>query len=571
MIKLLMFLIKYSRGIKRSRLTISFVILLGIISGSSNTALLALINRALTHSGSSRTFLYLGFIGLCSLLPVSRFVSEVLLIKLSSSTILDLRLQLSKEMLDAPLRTLEEMGAHRILAILTDDIPSITNAFVTIPVLFINTAIVITCFCYLGWLSWRVLLGVIVFVVISTVIYELQLIQAMRYFKLVREQWNSLFKHFRALTDGAKELKLHRERREAFLKDHLKVTAEVLRDYNVTGNTIQSRANCGGQALVFVLIGVLIFVLPSLGAISHETLIGYTLAMLYMMTPLQVILNTAPTLGRAKIAVDKVEEFGISLPSLKERTETGCLPKPAPWRQLELTNVSHSYHQESDGSSFMLGPLNLSFSPGEMVFLIGGNGSGKTTFAKLLIGLYVPEAGEIHLDREPVTDQTREHYRQYFSAVFSEFFIFETLLGIGGADVDERARSHLKRLHLDHKVEVKDGSLSTTALSRGQRKRLALLAACMEDRPFYVFDEWAADQDPIFKDIFYHELLPELRSRGKTILVISHDDHYYHVADRIVKLDYGKISYDRRCVSAEKSAERSLVRASPVILDGSGD
>jgi putative pyoverdin transport system ATP-binding/permease protein len=558
MTKLLVFLIRHSRGIKHSRLMIFSVISLGILSGISNTALLALINRALTQAAPSRTSLYLGFSGLCLFLPVSRFVSEVLLVRLSFSTILNLRLQLSRGILEAPLRTLEEMGAHRILAILTDDIPYIANAIITIPVLFINTSVVITCLCYLGWLSWKVLLGVICFVAIGVAVYESQLLKAMGYFKLVREQWNSLFEHFRALTEGAKELKLHCERREAFLKDHLKATAEVMHHYNVTGNTIQSMANCGGQALVFILIGLLIFVLPSLHIISHQTLIGYTLAMLYMMTPLQVILNTTPTLGRAGIAVNKVEEFGISLPPLEERGATPCLPKPpSSWKRLELTNVLHSYHQESDGGSFMLGPLNLSFSPGEMVFLIGGNGSGKTTFAKLLIGLYAPEGGEIRLDHEPVTNQTRERYRQYFSAVFSEFFIFETLLGINGTDVDARSHDYLKRLHLDHKVEVKDGKLSTTALSRGQRKRLALLAACLEDRPFYVFDEWAADQDPVFKEIFYHALLPELRARGKAVLVISHDDRYYPVADRIVKLDSGQISYDRRNIGAVATSQES--------------
>src|SRR6185369_2296345 len=139
---------------------------------------------------------------------------------------------------------------------------------------------------------------------------------------------------------------------------------------------------------------------------------------------------------------------------------------------------------------------------------------------------------------------SREQFRQLFSVVFSDFFLFETMLGLGDIDVDSRARQYIELLQLQHKVEVKDGKLSTLDLSQGQRKRLALLTAYLEDRTFYVFDEWAADQDPFFKEIFYLQLLPELKARGKTVLVISHDERYYYVADRFVKFDYGMIVLD---------------------------
>jgi putative ATP-binding cassette transporter len=569
MLKLLLFLINYSKGIKYSRLIIGLIIAAGIISGISNTALLALINSSLSKPDYSKTALPVAFIALCLLLPLSRLVSEIMLIKLSLNTMLDLRLQLSRRVLATPLRVLEQIGTHHVLAILTDDIPSITNALISIPALCINSAIVVACFAYLSWLSLKVLLGILCLVAIGVAVYELQIIKSLTYFRLVREQWNALFKHFRALTEGAKELRLHRERREAFLKEHLEVTAKTLRDHNVVGNTIQSLANCGGQVLVFVIVGLLIFLLPSLGRIEHNVLIGYTLAFLYMMSPLQVILNTMPTLGRAGIAVAKVEEMGIFLSTPSEEGESIGVPKlDTAWRQLELTDISHCYHLENENSNFVLGPLSLTFYPGEMVFLIGGNGSGKTTFAKLLVGLYTPESGQICLDGQPITKETREQYRQLFSVVFSEFFIFEALLGMAGSDLDARAFDYLKQLHLDQKVRIENGVLSTTDLSRGQRKRLALLAAYLEDRPFYIFDEWAADQDPIFKEIFYYQLLPELRDRGKTILVISHDDHYYHVADRIVKLDGGKIGYNRRNINAGGTSENLITARNDFLFGG---
>ncbi len=188
-----------------------------------------------------------------------------------------------------------------------------------------------------------------------------------------------------------------------------------------------------------------------------------------------------------------------------------------------------------------MGPLTLDLHPGEVIFIVGGNGSGKTTLAKLLCGLYVPDDGEVAWDRQPVTDINCEAYRQLFSAVFADCYLFETLLGVCEATPDDRLQDYLTQLQLDHKVTVQAGVLSTTALSQGQRKRLVLLSAYLEDRPIYIFDEWAADQDPHFRAVFYTQLVPELQAAGKTVVVITHDTRYYHLADRLLQLDDGKL------------------------------
>jgi putative pyoverdin transport system ATP-binding/permease protein len=148
--------------------------------------------------------------------------------------------------------------------------------------------------------------------------------------------------------------------------------------------------------------------------------------------------------------------------------------------------------------------------------------------------------------------------------VFSDFHLFESLLGLEGPELDERAREYIGQLKLTPKIEVKDGALSTLDLSQGQRKRLALLTAYLEDRPVYLFDEWAADQDPLFKEVFYYQLLPELKAKGKTIVVISHDDHYYHVADRIVKLEYGAVEYDSAATELEPAVLEGCVPVKPL-------
>ena len=544
--KLILFLLKSSREIPHSRPTLFVVMTCGIASGLINTAMLALINSSLHGAQTTRGILW-SFIAFCVALPIVRFISEVLQVQLSSGALFDQRLRLSRKILDAPLRGLEEVGSPRLLVALTEDIATISAALTTLPLLCMHAAIVIGCLIYLGWLSEWMLLGVFGFMVLAVVSYQFAMTRAQYYFKKARESWDLLYKDFRALTEGTKELKLHRARREAFLSKVLSVNAQTLRRHNIYANAIYNGARSWGQVLIFVFIGLLLFVLPAFSAVSLQTRMSYTLIILYLMTPVEVILNSVPLLGRAKIAVQKVEDLGLLLPSgVNSAYATARREEESKWQTLELAGVTHTYYRESEDDNFVLGPIDLSFNRGELVFLTGGNGSGKTTFAKLLTGLYIPESGEIRLDKNIVTDETRDDYRQTFSVVFSDFYLFETLLGLESRATDERAQDYLQQLHLNHKVKVENGALSTTSLSSGQRKRLALLTAYLEDRPFYVFDEWASDQDPVFKKIFYHQLLPELKSRNKTILVISHDEAYYHIADRIVKLNYGIVESDHR-------------------------
>lgn len=538
--KILSFLVRYSPA------SVGIAVITGVISGASNAAMLALFNSILQKdTGAQGSGLLWAFIALCIFLPLTRYISEMVLTYLAQDALFSLRMRLCRQILAAPLRRLEELGAPRLLTALADDVPTITNTLVAFPILCINISITIGGLVYLGWLSWKVLLIVLGFMAVGILTYQLPVIKAVRYLAHAREDADQLFDHFRSLTQGTKELKLHHRRREAFLSKALEATAASLRRQNIAGMSIYTAAASWGQVLVFVVIGLLLFALPTVQPVETSALIGYTITLLYLMTPLQVIMNTVPTLGRASIALQKVEDLGVALVAKGAEAATLSQADAPPQLQgLELSGVTHAYYREGEQESFVLGPIDLNLRPGELVFLVGGNGSGKTTLAKLLVGLYVPEQGEIRFNGMPITEENRELYRQSFAVVFSDFHLFESLLGLEGAKLDERARSYLAQLQLTHKVEITDGALSTLDLSQGQRKRLALLTAYLEDRPIYLFDEWAADQDPLFKEIFYYQLLPELKERGKTIVVISHDDHYYHVADRLIKLEYGKLDFE---------------------------
>jgi putative pyoverdin transport system ATP-binding/permease protein len=528
-----------------SWLSVTFAVVAGLLGGICSAGLIALINFAIAHPQSSTLTLLLGFLGLCLLLLGTMTYSLVALGRLVHGVTFRLRIQLIQRILACPLRHLEELGAPKLLAALTDDVEAISMASFLIANLCVAIAMLMACLLYLSWLSWQLSSIILVYMLVAVWGYNSLLKRGRYFFRKARNAQDQLFGHFRTVIEGTKELKLHANRRADFLSQDLEVTADSVQKDNVTATDIFAFTGSLGLVLLFLPIGIAVIVAPLWGNLPTSVLSGAALTLIFSLTPLRIILNSMPELVKASVALEKINSLGLSLSAQIAETETISTPlsSKAEGLSFELIDVTHTYKHERDSSFFTLGPIDLAFNPGELVFIIGGNGSGKSTLVKLITGLYAPEDGSIQMNGTTITPENRERYRQNFSAVFSDFYLFDRLLGLDQSDLDPQTQDYLVRLQLDHKVQVQDGVLSTTALSQGQRKRLALLTAYLEDRPIYVFDEWASDQDPVFKEIFYSQLLPELRNRGKTVLVISHDDRYFDCADRIVKLDYGKVEY----------------------------
>ncbi len=545
MIEVLLFPLRFTRS-SRSRWIVLGVIVIGILSGFANMALVGVINSMLFKHGTPTASWIALFAGLCALVPAGRYLSTMLLVRLTEDAVFEARMTLSRRILAAPLRQLEKLGTHRLLATLTEDVRALSETLAAFPTLCLNVAILIAAVIYLGWLSRSALLVFLLFLVFGVITYRLPLRRALKYLRRSRSAWDEMVQKLQGVIFGVKELKLNSARREAHLRGGLERVSSEFREANLRGNAIAAAAHSWGQILFFLAIGVLVVVLPRFQSVTPQTLTGYTLTILFLTAPLETILNLLPMFNRAAAAVEAIQGLGLSLDGPGEAQESAPVPPAVAWKTLELVEVTHSYDDPVTGELFVVGPISLCFRPGEIVFLVGGNGSGKTTLAKVILGLYAPLTGEIRVDGRPVVEEGREAYRQIFSAVFADFFLFEELAGLDPDRLAERAREYLALLQVDHKVEVRDGVLSTVELSQGQRKRLALLSAYLEDRPIFVFDEWAADQDPHFKWIFYNQLLPELKARGKGVIAITHDDRYYGVADRVVKLDGGRVEMDGR-------------------------
>ncbi len=523
--------------------------LTGLVAGLSSVGLLAIINRILSQPASVPATLAAGFIGLMAAKVFTNWLSQILLVKFAQEAILSIGLRLCRKVIQAPLRVLERQGTPQVLTTLTDDTSALAWSLQSLPALAINVATLAGCSLYLAWLSWPAFAGVLVLTFVGFIGYRRLYRRFLQSNQAVREGRAALFGHFRGLTEGMKELMLHRSRREGFVSVEIEGAARTLRDQNLFATRHYLAAEAWTQTLFYGLVGVILLVFPGVLSLSSESIRGYVFAMLYMVSPMWALIGMLPTLSRGQVALAKLDELGLQLDEATRHEEGAHSRRPATTGvvRVDLLGASFQYEIEpAQDRHFSLGPINASLTSGELVFVIGGNGSGKSTFVKVLVGLYSPQAGEIRLNGEVISAATQDWYRQHFSVVFSDFFLFKKLLGIDPAVLGQSARDCLRLLQIDHKVRIDGDTFSTVDLSQGQKKRLALVAALLDDRPFYVFDEWAADQDPQYKEIFYGHLLPALRQRGKGVIVVTHDDRYFHLGDRVLKLDEGRMTEQPR-------------------------
>ncbi len=470
-------------------------------------------------------------------------IAQIAMVKIGQGAIARLSLHLVRQTLLLPLRAFEMLDSSVLLSALTDDIALIANAMVGLPHLCINIPIVVTCLVYTGWLAPRSMACGVVFATLAIIAFAIVSGRGIKALRRAREQQALLVSHYRTLIGGFRELKVHRGRREAYVAESLEPTLASARADMVSGMAYFAAGEGWGQLAFFGFIGFLLFAAPSIEPISRPTLVSAVLVVLYLMTPLDIILTWVPVLGRAQVSLARVQAL---IPTLERRGDDGT-GRPVQIERLALRDsiclegVTFHYRDGDDDAGFHLGPVDLTLRPGELVILAGGNGSGKTTLVKLVTGLYRPDSGDVRIDGRRLTEEDRDAYRQLFSVVFADGHLFGDLVGVGTYGIAERAREGLEQLGLAPVVSVRESTFTTVDLSQGQRRRLALLGALLEDRPISIFDEWAANQDPSFKQLFYHKVLPELRAAGKALLVISHDESYFDAADRVIYLQDGRI------------------------------
>ena len=528
--------------LKPFRLIVSLSVLLGMVGGLSVTVLLATINNALHAEGGLTQQVVALFAGLCVLALASSICSDIGSNYVGQHIIARLRKELGEKVLSAPISQIERYRSHRLIPVLTHDVDTISDFAFAFAPLAISLTVTLGCMGYLAMLSWPMFLMMLVAIVIGTVIQYIARGYGLNGFSAAREAEDELQKHYNAIAEGAKELRIHRPRRQRMFVSGIARTAQKICDIQVRSINTFVIAKSLGSMLFFVVIGLALAMQSWWPSNNPGVISGFVLVLLYMKGPLEHLISTLPIISRAQIAFRRIadlsEQFNSPEPHLL-LSEPGEQDKTV--NSLELLDVNYTFPAVDGCAPFHLGPVNLQIKQGDIVFIVGENGCGKTTLIKLLLGLYAPQQGEIRLNGNPVTAQSRDDYRQLFTTIFADYYLFDDVVQ-GDMKIPQDAEQYLKRLEISHKVSITDGQFSTTDLSTGQRKRLALVNAWLEERPVLVFDEWAADQDPTFRRIFYTELLPDLKRLGKTIIVISHDDRYFDVADQLVRMDSGKVS-----------------------------
>ncbi len=530
------------------RWSVIAIVLISLCSGGINIALIGLINRQLSPTAEPGVGFVGSFAALVSLTIALDILVRSLLSSLTGRTSYQLQMNLARQILLTPLSRLEAHGAPRLLAILIDDVRSITQLLGNLPALCIGAATIIGSLVYLTWLSPIALAALTVLALPTILGYRLIQRKARVLTRQFLSERDGIFDLLRTLVDGVKELQLHARRRYAFVQQVLEIAAASFTATGIAARHWHQLAGTWSQSFYFIFVAA-IFLLSRWRSLPPEVMTGYALILLYLKSSMASVLNAAPLWSDANVAIQRIEHDGFELFGVEPAVEPFAVSDKSadavPPIELVLHEIVYHYRNDKEDAGFTLGPLSLTLRAGELIFVKGGNGSGKTTLIKLLTGLYTPDSGTIHWDGMPIGGDNIEAYRQNFTAIFAEPFLFERLLGVQQVNLDQQAQIYLTRLQLDRKVRVKDGHLSTLDLSHGQRKRLALLTAWLEDRPVYIFDEWAAGQDPEFRDMFYQQFLPQLKARGKLVIVISHDESYYSGADRLIELDLGRVRAGR--------------------------
>jgi putative ATP-binding cassette transporter len=526
-----------------ARWRIFLAVLCSALSAASSIGLIGYINRSLEQGLDDLSQALALFAGLLLLLFVSGTLAQWLLVQIGHRLVYQLRLRLVGKVLGTALERIERLGSSRIFNALTKDVTTVATAFKQLPISLYNGLLLLVGLAYMAWLSLPFFALTLVVIAFGVLLDVLLGRKVKRLMQQVRQQDDRLTEQFEATINGRCELALSRERRQMLYNQRLEPIAQASLQASVRADTLWAINLNWTSLLVFVLIGTLFFLGQGLGLLSQEVVVGYVLAIMFLRTPISMILDAVPAVIRGHVALQAIDDLALG-----ETVHFTMPPKAAePFRELRLSNVQYRYPGQSDEFAFHLGPIDLHVRRGELIFIVGGNGSGKSTLAKLLTGLYQPSEGTVALNGVTLDVSNSEWHREHFAAIFADFYLFADVLGENGQldGLEERVDHYLQRLGLAHKVQFVDGRLSTTALSQGQRKRLALLLLMMEGREVLLLDEWAADQDPVFRHVFYHELLPELQAAGKTVIAITHDDRYFDVADRIYRLDYGQlVDYD---------------------------
>jgi putative pyoverdin transport system ATP-binding/permease protein len=478
------------------------------------------------------------FLAFCILILLTRSLSGILLTRVSMDLTSNLRARLCDRIARAPYPVIEAFGQSKLRVAVTDDVRRLIAGAEILPQLLVNGVMLIGIFGFLCYLNQYVFVFVLKAIAFGVITFQIPVYFARQDFRRARQIYDSLEQGVRGLIMGVKELQLDRGKRTKYFRDVLLKNERDLVRTEKRALTTLLAANSYGDLLFFFVIGVIAFVFTNYHSVAPDELAAIVLVLLYVTGPVGMFLSAVPRMSMAVVSLRKIEEIFGELPEHMGEDRPLAMRE---WQEMSFRDTCYVHRSDGHHEGFTVGPVSFDIRKGKITFIVGGNGSGKSTLGKMLSLHYPPSAGSIAFDSQILDQVCIDDYRQDVAAIFSDYYLFDRLLCEFDGDKLEMAERYLMEFGLHHKVRIRDGMFSTTDLSDGQRKRLALVISFVDDKKLYLFDEWAADQDPAFKKIFYTEIVPELKARGKAVVVVSHDDRYFHVADQILVMEDGKV------------------------------
>lgn len=517
-----------------------------VLTGLSSTILIRSVHEAVQNEIANPTSFFTIFVSALVMYGVFALIASYAVANLTQNAIHQLRIRLSKKLLKANFQQME-YDQGKILPVLTTDIATFSYAIDQLPHVLTGVATVLGCYAYLFWLSWKLtLLTLGVFFMFVFPLLKFTMPMLVKYSERARTVWDSLYGYFDGLVNGLKELTLNKKLRTTYVDDLIAPLSKKQNRYQVQEHLAMAFSQKFMDIILLSGIGFLLFLILKFQIVEFSFFGNFLMVILFTMAPLSTASGFLQSLKRSEVALGKINKLGLELEEHEKPKSQALVVEN--WKDsqpiIELKSVSHQYYHQEEDRHFTLGPIDLTIYDREIIFVVGGNGSGKTTFAKMLTGLYKPKEGKLFYKGVDIDWNLLEDYRDQFAGLYTDFHLFKDLNHIPEETIKAKSKELISLLLLDNKVSIENSKLSTVSLSQGQRKRLALMTSIIEDKEIYLFDEWAANQDPQFKSIFYNQILPDLKSKGKTCIVISHDETYFDQGDRVLEIRDGQL-YER--------------------------
>ncbi len=519
-----------------------------VISGIINALTLVILNTAAKEFDEPDLDerLFILFVLSVSLYLIAKRYVTHRITELVQGGIFNYRARILDLLRGLKLLSYEAIGKAKILSLLSEKTELISQGAHRLADGFPAMVMLICSFIYMATISKMALTMALICIggAIVTIYVLVQAISISMQQAMTKD--NEYFAYMQHVLDGFNELKINREKVNDLYTNYMGEVSEEARQKNISTDISNVNLQLYAQLYFYILMASVVFILPQLSTLTADKIMSITTIIFFIMGPIVVIIDMVPSIARANVAIDYLQQLESQLQSAQEdvfsRQETFVAPHY--FDRILISQLYFSYPVEDQGRQFSVGPFDLSLARGDLIFIRGGNGSGKSTFLKLLTGLYESDSGAIVVDNKTINNELLSNYRNLFSIIFTDFHLFDRFYGQQDVNV-EMVNEYLSLMGLEKKTGFKNGRFTHTNLSTGQKKRLALIIALLEDKAIYVFDEVAADQDPEFRQFFYDVILQKLKQKQKTVIVVTHDEKYFSHCDRLLVMDMGQMREEK--------------------------